>query len=101
MKFFNVLLTTTLALSSCAVLAQLTEQQPKILFDSWTPAEGDDRQIYVMDPDGSNVQRLTEKQPGTVSGWAAWSNHSGHMEDSCCRRSLFLSRPRSETCPSR
>jgi len=73
MKFFNVLLTTTLALSSCAVLAQLTEQQPKILFDSWTPAAGDDRQIYVMDPDGSNLQRLTEKQPGMISGWAAWS----------------------------
>jgi len=73
MKYFNVLLTTTLALSSCAVVAQLTEHQPKILFDSWTPAAGDDRQIYVMDPDGSNLQRLTEKQPGMISGWAAWS----------------------------
>ncbi len=71
MKFFNVLLTTTLALSSCAVLAQLTEHQPKILFDAgeWT----DGRQIYVMDPDGSNLQRLTEKQPGTVIGGTAWS----------------------------
>ena len=60
-----------LALSSCAVHAQLTEHQPKILFDGGESP--DDKQIYVMDSDGSNVQRLTEKQPGTISGWAAWS----------------------------
>ncbi len=73
MKFFNVLLTTTLALSSCAVLAQLTEHQPKILFDSGESL--DNQHIYVMDPDGSHVQSLTEKPPGTISsnGFAAWS----------------------------
>ena len=26
-----------------------------------------------MDPDGSNVQSLTEKPPGTISCFAAWS----------------------------
>ncbi len=62
MKFFNVLTTTTLALSSCAVLAQLTEHQPKILFDgSVPPSDERNNQIYVMDPDGSHVQLLTEK----------------------------------------
>ncbi len=60
-----------LALSSCAVHAQLTEHQPKILFDGGESPF--DKQIYVMDSDGSNVQRLTEKQPGNLSGWAAWS----------------------------
>ena len=54
-----------LALSSCAVHAQLTEHQPKILFDGGESPY--DKQIYVMDSDGSNVQRLTE------GGWAAWS----------------------------
>jgi len=70
---YKTVVVFALALSSCAVPTQLTEDQPKILFDSWTPAAGDDRQIYVMDPDGSNLQRLTEKQPGMISGWAAWS----------------------------
>ena len=54
-----------LALSSCAVLAQVTEHQAKILFDGGESLF--DKQIYVMDSDGSNVQRLTE------GGWAAWS----------------------------
>jgi len=73
MKFFNVLLTTTLALSSCAVLAQLTEHQPKILFDGGESP--DDNHIYVMDPDGSHVQPLTGKPRGTISynALAAWS----------------------------
>ena len=39
-----------LALSSCAVLAQLTEHQPKILFHSGDPSEGGNLQIYVMRP---------------------------------------------------
>ena len=76
MKFFNVLLTTTLALSSCAVLAQLTEHQPKILFDgSELETDETNHQIYVMDPDGSHVQPLTENPPGTISynAFAAWS----------------------------
>ena len=62
-----------LALSSCAVLAQLTEHQPKILFHSGDPSEGGNLQIYVMDPDGSHVQQLTEKQPGMISRNAVWS----------------------------
>ena len=73
MKFLNVLLTTTLALSSWAVLAQLTEHQPKILFHSGDPSEGGNLQIYVLDPDGSHVQQLTEKQPGMISRNAVWS----------------------------
>ncbi len=62
-----------LALSSCAVLAQLTEHQPKILFDGGESP--DDNQIYVMDPDGSHVQPLTGKPPETISynAFAAWS----------------------------
>ena len=58
------------ALNSCA---QLTEHQPKILFDSGDSPELMDVQIYVMDPDGSNVRQLTETSPGTVSRDAAWS----------------------------
>ena len=75
MKFFNVLLTTTLALSSCAVLAQLTEHQPKILFDGGDWPNETNHQIYVMDPDGSHVQPLTEQPPGTISynAFAVWS----------------------------
>ncbi len=73
MKFFNVLLATTLALSSCAVLAQLTEHQPKILFDEGESPDGMPPQIYVMDPDGSHVRQLTETPPGTISRSAAWS----------------------------
>ncbi len=68
---YKAVVVVALALNSCAVLAQLTEHEPKILFDGGESQ--DSKQIYVMDPDGSNLQRLTEKQPGTVSGWAAWS----------------------------
>ncbi len=73
MKFFSVLLTTTLALSSCAVLTQLTEHQPKILFDGGESP--DDNHIYAMDPDGSHVQPLTGKPPEKISynALAAWS----------------------------
>ncbi len=62
-----------LALSSCAVLAQLTEHQPKILFDGGESLN--DSQVYVMDPDGSHVQPLTGKPPETISynAFAAWS----------------------------
>ncbi len=64
-----------LALSSCAALAQLTEHQPKILFDGGESPDGMDHQIYVMDPDGSHVQPLTGKPPETISynAFAAWS----------------------------
>ena len=64
-----------LALSSCAVLAQLTEHQPKILFDGGEWLDETNHQIYVMDPDGSHVQPLTEQPPGTISynAFAAWS----------------------------
>ncbi len=64
-----------LALSSCAVHAQLTEHQPKILFDGGEWRDETNHQIYVMDPDGSHVQPLTEKPPGTIShnAFAAWS----------------------------
>ncbi|MCH7805227.1 MAG: hypothetical protein IH937_14255, partial [Acidobacteria bacterium] len=64
-----------LALSSCAVLAQLTEHKPKILFDGGDWPNETNHQIYVMDPDGSHVQPLTEKPPGTISynAFAAWS----------------------------
>ncbi len=64
-----------LALGSCAVLAQLTEHQPKILFDGGDPSDRRNRQIYVMDPDGSHVQPLTGQPPGTISynAFAAWS----------------------------
>lgn len=58
-------------LSSCATDAQVIEHQGQILFDSGTGRE--DMQIYVMDPDGSHVQSLTEKRPGTTSSFAAWS----------------------------
>ncbi len=60
-------------LSGTAVLAQLTEHQPKILFHG---GEGDRKnQIYVMDPDGSHVRQLTGKPPETISynAFAAWS----------------------------
>ncbi len=69
----GVVVVFALALSSCAVLAQLTEHQPKILFDGGESP--DDNQIYVMDPDGSHVQPLTGKPPGTISynAFAAWS----------------------------
>ena len=62
-----------LALSSCAVHAQLTEHQPKILFDGGESPF--DKQIYVMDPDGSHVQPLTGQPPGAISynAFAAWS----------------------------
>ncbi len=62
-----------LALNSCAVLAQSIEHQPKVLFDGGESL--DDSQIYVMDPDGSHVQPLTGKPPGTISynAFAAWS----------------------------
>ena len=59
-----------LGLSSWAVQAQVTEHQPKILFDG---IESPDKtQIYVMDPDGSHVRSLTGQSPGR-SGFAAWS----------------------------
>ena len=50
-----------LALSSCAVPAQLTEHQAKILFDGGESPV--DKQIYVMDADGSNMERLTSNNP--------------------------------------
>jgi TolB protein len=50
----------------------MTENQPKILFDSGQP-DPPDLQIYVMDPDGSHVRPLTETSTGTVSRDAAWS----------------------------
>jgi len=59
-----------LALSSCAVLAQLTEHQPKILFDSGESPDLMDLQIYVMDPDGSHVQQLTETTPSRSATWS-------------------------------
>ncbi len=68
---YKAVVVFALTLSSCTVVAQLTEHQPKILFDGGESQ--DSQQIYVMDPDGSNLQRLTEKQPGTVSRDAAWS----------------------------
>ncbi len=70
---YKAVVVFALALSSCAVLAQLTQHQPKILFDSGESP--DNQQIYVMDPDGSHVQPLTEQPPGTISynGAAAWS----------------------------
>ena len=71
---YKAVVVFALALSSCAVLAQLTEHQPKILFDGGDPPTGmNNKQIYVMDSDGSHVQSLTETPPGTISGWAAWS----------------------------
>ena len=71
---YKAVVVFVLALSSCTVLAQLAEHQPKILFDGGDPPDGMvNKQIYVMDPDGSDVQSLTEKPPGTISGWAAWS----------------------------
>ncbi len=70
---YKAVVVFALALSSCAVLAQLTEHQPKILFHSDDPSEGGNMQIYVMDPDGSNLQRLTETPPGTISRNAVWS----------------------------
>ncbi len=73
---YKAIVVFALALSSCAVLAQLTEHQPKILFDGSVPPSDDrNNQIYVMDPDGSHVQLLTEKPQGTISreSLAAWS----------------------------
>ena len=73
---YKAVVVFALALSSCAVLAQLTEHQPKILFDgSVPPSDERNNQIYVMDPDGSHVQLLTEKPQGTISreSLAAWS----------------------------
>ena len=55
-----------LGLISCAEHLQLTEQQGQILFDSGDPAAGD-IDIYVMDPDGSQVRQVTETGPGTRS----------------------------------
>ncbi len=70
----SVLVIMALGLSSWAAHAQVTEHQPKILFDGGDPPTGmNNKQIYVMDPDGSHVQSLTETPPGTISGWAAWS----------------------------
>ncbi len=60
---YKAVVVFALALNSCAVL---TEHQPKILFDGSIPPSDDrNNQIYVMDPDGSHVQPLTEKPPGT------------------------------------
>ena len=72
---YKAVVVFALALSSCAVLAQLTEHQPKILFDGGEWRDETNHQIYVMDPDGSHVQPLTEKPPGTISynAFAAWS----------------------------
>ncbi len=72
---YKAVVVFVLALSSCAVLAQLTEHQPKILFDGGEAPDGMDTQIFVMDPDGSHVQPLTGKPPGTISynAFAAWS----------------------------
>ena len=72
---YKAVVVFALALSSCAVLAQLTEHQPKILFDGGEWPDETNHQIYVMDPDGSHVQPLTEKPPGTISynAFAAWS----------------------------
>ncbi len=77
-------------LSGTAVLAQLTEHQPKILFHGGESQ--DNLQIYVMDPDGSHVRQLTGMPPETISynAFAAWSpdrqkiafmsNRDGDME---------------------
>ncbi len=62
-----------LGLSACALDTQLTEHQPRILFDSGDSPDLMDLQIYVMDPDGSHVRQLTETPPGTMSRDAAWS----------------------------
>ena len=72
---YKAVVVFALALSSCAVLPQLTEHQPKILFDGGDWPNETNHQIYVMDPDGSHVQPLTEKPPGTISynAFAAWS----------------------------
>ena len=56
-----------LTLSSCVVHAQVTEHQPKILFDGGDPSDPRNHQIYVMDPDGSHVQPLTGQPPGAIS----------------------------------
>ena len=60
-----------LGVIGCAEHAQVIEHQGQILFDSGTARE--DMQIYVMDPDGSHIQSLTGKRPGTISSFAAWS----------------------------
>ena len=76
---YKAVVVCALALSSCAVLAQLTENQPKILFHG---GESEDKnQIYVMDPDGSHVRQLTGKPPETISynAFAAWSPDRLHV----------------------
>ena len=65
-------LVLALGLSSCAVHAQLTEEQTGIVFDSGDPASMD-MEVYVMDPDGSHVRQVTETPRGTGSRDAAWS----------------------------
>ncbi len=70
---YKAVVVFALALSGCAVLTQLPEHQPKILFDSGESPDRLDLQIYVMDSDGSGVQPLTENPPGTISRDAAWS----------------------------
>ena len=70
----SVLVIMALGLSSWAAHAQVTEHQPKILFDGGVPPDRmNTKQIYVVEPDGSHVQSLTETPPGTMSGFAAWS----------------------------
>ena len=61
-----------LGLSGGAGHAQLTEHQARIVFDSGDPTSMD-LEIYVVDPDGSHVARLTDSPPGTGSRDAAWS----------------------------
>ncbi len=74
LRLFSLIVPFALALSSGAAHAQLTEQQPQILFDGGEfPDSIMDHQIYVMDPDGSHVQSLTETPPGTLNRTPAWS----------------------------
>ena len=70
---YKAVVVFALALSGCAVLTQLPEHQPKILFDSGESPDRTDLQIYVMDPDGSGVQPLTETSPRAISRGATWS----------------------------
>ena len=62
-------------LSSCATDAQVTQHQGQILFDSGNP-EALDIQIYVINPDGSHVEQLTETPPGKGNGNPVVSKNS-------------------------